>query len=673
MNQIDLVANEFDHLTLELDVLSDIKAACDKLAVGEVVMDSDFTLFQALAAVELMDPRMDSGMTTTDVPRYSPEYVFEYQEYQLKDYAMIARRLFSCLATWMTGKTLAQTVFSGYFCHQVDDIKDPVVSAMCKCVMEFVSRTIDIVTFSNVCFEEDLIRDMHGVIWARPSLSVIINQAHGQMLTFDLKHDSDDVYRSFLRAYFSFFKNILGVMSMVHRRELECKPLHKSLVALHSMMMQLDDAAKKLETENYESEGLPFGFELFAIKRLSTTTPFSVVDILPFGKAFELFGKIVDDLSFFSSLDTEKHFDGVFTVVDTLMHFASRRANILVRSILYTWFNQDSRIFGQFQPFVFILDSIYHNTGLQLQLTTKLSKDLNDALKHFKTYSFEILRETVHVLLLNLGRCHRKLWKLLATWDSYQAETESIDQFLATELGLTGEPFYLANWVYGIKLYLCEHALTLGFDLELYASRELPSIYGYLEFIHNNQTINRRRCRELRVGKIDSELSHFEIHDVLVTIKQELCRGLFRLYAGLKKDPFLTISKVHLKHGPNRYFHRFRRLYALGSPQALTYEQHCEISDSSNHDAVVLYANSAKCFESGKYMTNHLLKTQLAHSPPSPWIKDEIALMFKVCFANAIFLKVLSIKRQEYIDMHFQMDNDFKSHIRYPVISLKPK
>eukprot|EP00158_Paraphelidium_tribonemae_P005705 Partr_v1_DN27474_c0_g1_i3_m72284 len=50
------------------DITSEVQALASSLAIGELLHTPDFSLFHALAAVEIMDPKMDSGMLSGGDP-----------------------------------------------------------------------------------------------------------------------------------------------------------------------------------------------------------------------------------------------------------------------------------------------------------------------------------------------------------------------------------------------------------------------------------------------------------------------------------------------------------------------------------------------------------------------------------------------------------------------------
>ena len=48
------------------DSTSQFLEACDQLELGELLHDEMFGLFEAMSAIEMMDPKMDAGMLCTE-------------------------------------------------------------------------------------------------------------------------------------------------------------------------------------------------------------------------------------------------------------------------------------------------------------------------------------------------------------------------------------------------------------------------------------------------------------------------------------------------------------------------------------------------------------------------------------------------------------------------------
>jgi len=88
-----------------------LAAACEQLGVGEMVQSSTFSLFDAMSAVEVGNPKMDAG-ARPQVARVAlaerplPLDLSKAQLLSWMDHLL-------CLeATWHVGGALAQTVYS---------------------------------------------------------------------------------------------------------------------------------------------------------------------------------------------------------------------------------------------------------------------------------------------------------------------------------------------------------------------------------------------------------------------------------------------------------------------------------------------------------------------------------------------------------------------------------
>jgi len=65
MDRADIEKNEAG---VWLDITDDFHSSAKQLALGELFHDSSFGLFEAMSAIEMMDPKMDAGMCNRDLP-----------------------------------------------------------------------------------------------------------------------------------------------------------------------------------------------------------------------------------------------------------------------------------------------------------------------------------------------------------------------------------------------------------------------------------------------------------------------------------------------------------------------------------------------------------------------------------------------------------------------------
>ncbi|WMV36645.1 hypothetical protein MTR67_030030 [Solanum verrucosum] len=142
--------------TVWADASSVLQLACNDLRDGELIHAENFNLFAAMSALEIMDPKMDSGMVRT---YYSVDEAIEYgaapiplsfdKTVDVQRVIDIMDHLLACEATWHKGCSLAQTVFSCLYLLRPDRTSSHallhsycrVMRATCNAVVCTVSDT----------------------------------------------------------------------------------------------------------------------------------------------------------------------------------------------------------------------------------------------------------------------------------------------------------------------------------------------------------------------------------------------------------------------------------------------------------------------------------------------------------------------------------------------------
>ncbi|SAM74745.1 uncharacterized protein UBRO_16816 [Ustilago bromivora] len=108
-----------------------LASACSELQPGQMVAVPEFTLMDSMAAVKIMDARMDSGMElpaselpesdrldnsspTTSTADFDP-----FQPLDVADVLWIMDRLLACEAAWHQGSGLSQTLYTCLYFHNI--------------------------------------------------------------------------------------------------------------------------------------------------------------------------------------------------------------------------------------------------------------------------------------------------------------------------------------------------------------------------------------------------------------------------------------------------------------------------------------------------------------------------------------------------------------------------
>ncbi|KAI0062099.1 Mak10-domain-containing protein [Artomyces pyxidatus] len=104
-----------------------------------MILTENFTLYDSMSALEIGDPRMDSGIALDEEQRPDFQPLAPLLPEEL---CYILDRLLACEMEWHSGFTLAQTVFTSLHVHQLDELDPDTMPPM----QHDPSRPIELVT-----------------------------------------------------------------------------------------------------------------------------------------------------------------------------------------------------------------------------------------------------------------------------------------------------------------------------------------------------------------------------------------------------------------------------------------------------------------------------------------------------------------------------------------------
>ena len=119
-----------------------------ELKLGELMHHELFGLYEAMSAIEMMEPKMDAGICynkKSEVP-LTFETAVEGGQLELISIAYneligIMDGIYSCLVSWLEGHSLAQTVFTCLYMHKPNLIEDRTLKSFC-CAMHKLTQII---------------------------------------------------------------------------------------------------------------------------------------------------------------------------------------------------------------------------------------------------------------------------------------------------------------------------------------------------------------------------------------------------------------------------------------------------------------------------------------------------------------------------------------------------
>ncbi|BHF73952.1 N-alpha-acetyltransferase 35 NatC auxiliary subunit [Sparganum proliferum] len=153
----------------QIDITEKFRQACETcLQPGDIAHEKYFGLQHAMSAIEIMNQSMDVGMQKDRRVLYLHEAV----ESGFLSFAVFSDQtillgvideLLASFVNWITGDSLAQTVYTCMYMHCIPFIHDPYLSAFCEAFRRCILKTRDLILESPVFEEEDFCAMTYGV------------------------------------------------------------------------------------------------------------------------------------------------------------------------------------------------------------------------------------------------------------------------------------------------------------------------------------------------------------------------------------------------------------------------------------------------------------------------------------------------------------------------------
>ena len=146
-----------------LDVTAALDGVAGELSTGQMVHAPHFSLLSAMSALEVMDPKMDAGMITGAITVESalgtplmPRELTAGQIVHIMDQTFVGEM------RWLAGHSLAQTVFTCLYLHDIKNIADYRYLAMAKAVLKCCAIVRTMVVQADFYEEEDFVPQTFG-------------------------------------------------------------------------------------------------------------------------------------------------------------------------------------------------------------------------------------------------------------------------------------------------------------------------------------------------------------------------------------------------------------------------------------------------------------------------------------------------------------------------------
>ncbi|KAJ4941750.1 hypothetical protein JOQ06_011624 [Pogonophryne albipinna] len=695
-----------------VDITHEFKGACKELNLGELLHDKLFGLFEAMSAIEMMDPKMDAGMIGNQVNRkvLNFEQAIKEGAIKVKDLSLpeligIIDTSFCCLITWLEGHSLAQTVFTCLYVHNPDLIEEPALKAFALGILKVCDIAREKVNKAAVFEEEDFQAMTYGFKMA--------NNVTDLRVTGMLKDVEDELQRKVKstrtrqgeqrdpeverehQQYLALFNRIkftrlllTALITFTKKETSSVGEAQKLVVQAADLLSAIHSSIQHgIQSQNDTTKGdhpIMMGFEPLVNQRLLPPTFPRYAKIIKREDMVAYFSKLIDRIKTVCDVISTTNLHGI---LDFFCEFSEQSPCVLSRSLLQTTFLIDNKkVFGTHLMQDMIKDSLRYFVSppvLSYKCCLFNNHQAKDYIDSFVTHCSRPFCSLIQIHGHNRARQRDKLGHILEEFATLQDEAEKVDAALHSLL-MKLEPqrqhlACLGTWILYHNLRIMVQYLLSGFELELYSMHEYYYIYWYLsEFLYawlmstlsradSSQMAEERLLEEQVKGRSSKKIKKKKKVRPLskeITMSQayqNMCAGMYKTMVALDMDGKVQKPQFELDSEQVRYEHRFAPFNSVVTPPPVHYIQFKEMSDLKKYNpppgSTDLYMAASKHFQQAKLILENV---------PSP--DPEVIRILKVAKPNIVVTKLLAGGHKK--DAKVLPEFDFSAHKYFPVVKI---
>ncbi|XP_062149262.1 uncharacterized protein LOC133857901 [Alnus glutinosa] len=669
------------------DVSLLLEAACKDLRDGELVHGDNFNLFAAMSALEIMDPKMDSGMVCK---YYSVDEAIEngaapvpisfYKTVDVQCTIDIMDYLLACEATWHKGHSLAQTVFSCIYLLRPDRTSShALLHSYCRVIRATCKAVISVVSDARTHEEEDLFTMAYGLPLDGDrdekclSLLNAVEETISRQLRACKAHSSkrrvledieplqanvdlEEGYCKALLCRLRFRKHFYHVLTSMRRpqgRGLELARKHiaaciselECILKSSEFLRSIASGACDDDTEDRTTASgcQPIGFDASLNCRLSAPTPPRTIKILSWKKAIEYFVKLLHDLDIICSYSLDPLLEGVLHFV---VQFQKSQPDLVARAHLQLLLVQDGKLYGRDSMFAVI------TRAAALPEVTK-NHDIQN--NEYVGQLGQLVLNTLKILCTNSAWQRRKLGKMLQDWRVIYVQLELA--FRKDFGDILNSPDdenvymkifqHILLWVEEQTYWIASRFLLLGFELELYSPSEYCMVYWYmyvvliklaekthLKVAARNDT-NKRKGKKKR-DSLKEVPREYRIPPAVLFVQCQiyLVEGLTMMLAALRNENMILQSPNPFNTEQERFIQNFELLQKACVPDHISYPAFKESTTYARISTLVMY----NYFKDAQRIAKEV-KSSFSNDPDK---LAELRRIEQVAEHNSIALNVIS-------------------------------
>ncbi|KAI6652816.1 N-alpha-acetyltransferase 35, NatC auxiliary subunit isoform X1 [Oopsacas minuta] len=611
-----------------------IRTACIELDLGEMIHVDSFTLLDGMSAIELGDAKTDEKCT-------QKEAILESGiREDMSDGEVIAvlDQLLCCLATWLEGNTLVQTVFSFYYTVNSDDIQNRIVRCFTRTLVKIMFSFKEAVHRAGVQEEEDAMDLSFNYSFLEDIQPNAIKEELAN--TIEWYCSNKNLSPANLMDDLTLEESLVLRLRLIQvLYSVTCLlDMFPDLSFMETAYSHITDAIKLIafisKTHCYASEVTQWSVYGFGSSDLTLLPPNPrKTSLLPFNESAVCLKYSLEDIASVISILRHDNFRAIYQATTSFSKdpIEKFRPNVLARSYLKSMICYREHLFGNFQFDIWLKDEIkFFCNPPSLNSTSKMSAkpQTRKLVNLFLTHVQDTVIEVMHYLCLSRARQYttlqqtifQSLGQMLADADSFDVQLHKIGEQFSPQEAHTG---YYVSWVLYHLLQIMTDYLQLGFEYDLYSLFEYHYIFWYLEYLLGC----RQSCGEMiqnllaatseAVGKkgkgsgakkrnkkdLETKVQAFDSERIFLNILRLINIGYLRAIEGLKLANKIICPEFDLGKKEYCYEQRFLPFSYLSTPSPLLYEKYVKNSDIDQlnpEDRDKMLQSSSKHFQVAK-------------------------------------------------------------------------
>ncbi|KAF8319438.1 Mak10-domain-containing protein [Clavulina sp. PMI_390] len=549
------------------NVTNVVDAATTEMEAEEIIMTGEFTLMDAMSAIEIMDPRLDSFLAT--YPGAETASFNVYSHLTPEEVCWIMDRTICAEMGWHEGRSLSQTIYTCLYVHEFASL-DPVIWRMNQPLGH--SQPAPLVTSVLRSWIVGLVKCCH-MAWREFSQrhvfeneDVISDKAERSLM----ESTREDIALDYMGAAVAWLRRP-EQSDLPWRQGLELRMvLRESLLQLFSLRPRTDPSLTMFLVKSCRElmasiRELPLpptppsgssafsSFDPSICRTLVNHTPLPVIALMDISDAWERFSELLDDLEKSVVLDGSSDLLEWKTTLTMLSRDTHRQRKAFVRSRTTTSFTVNgNRIFDS-KPREWVALEVLRAVA-DIPIDTWISvvqRDWYGPLSPHAAYADRIwvsfqgifsdwLINYYKSLSHNRYRQRRTMAKNTKSWrELFQFAlrlSQQLIEFPEASLMARRVPAVVMHY----RLGQMTEILLIGFEADLYSEDEMPFLRWYLArvLLPKHEEVLQWLIDEMQRTPSSSPiaLNYLLTQKLVISVLKNLSEVVFRILAPLATE-----------------------------------------------------------------------------------------------------------------------------------------